>query len=236
MAKTLFITGASTGIGAETARQAAQAGWNVALFARSKDKLETLSAEIGETALALPGDVTDLAEVEAAIAKTADHFGGIDAVFANAGKGLDTPGTENGDPAEWREMIDLNIMGLLYTARAGLPELRKTKGTLVLTGSAAGRGGPWVWRAPQPAYWPGPFRITCCETARSKCTCSTWGRETPSESALPGVGGSSSTRGRPPGRDWRGTSAGPAPSASICSSSPTPTPTMWAAFPPSWRG
>ena len=139
MAKTLFITGASTGIGAETARQAAQAGWNVALFARSKDKLETLSAEIGETALALPGDVTDLAEVEAAIAKTADHFGGIDAVFANAGKGLDTPGTENGDPAEWREMIDLNIMGLLYTARAGLPELRKTKGTLVLTGSAAGR-------------------------------------------------------------------------------------------------
>ena len=53
--------------------------------------------------------------------------------------GLDTPGTEAGDPEEWRRMIDLNIMALLYTARAALPELRKTKGHLVLTGSMAGK-------------------------------------------------------------------------------------------------
>ena len=108
-------------------------------MARSEDKLTALADEIGDAALALPGDVTDLAQVEDAVAKAAAHFGGIDAAFANAGKGLDTPGTENGDPEEWRQLVDLNIMGLLYTARATLPELRKTKGHLLLTGSAAGR-------------------------------------------------------------------------------------------------
>ena len=139
MSKTLFITGASTGIGAATARAAVASGWSVALMARSEDKLTALDDEIGDAALALPGDVTDLAQVEDAVAKAAAHFGGIDAAFANAGKGLDTPGTENGDPEEWRQLVDLNIMGLLYTARATLPELRKTKGHLLLTGSAAGR-------------------------------------------------------------------------------------------------
>jgi len=139
MSKTLFITGASTGIGAATARAAVASGWSVALMARSEDKLTALADEIGDAALALPGDVTDLAQVEDAVAKAAAHFGGIDAAFANAGKGLDTPGTENGDPEEWRQLVDLNIMGLLYTARATLPELRKTKGHLLLTGSAAGR-------------------------------------------------------------------------------------------------
>lgn len=137
--KTIFITGASTGIGAATARAAAAAGWNVALMARNAEKLEVLAGEIGKAALALPGDVTDLAQQEASVTRTVAHFGGLDAAFANAGKGIDTPGTVAGNPAEWRQLIDLNIMGLLYTARVSLPELQKTKGTLVLTGSTAGR-------------------------------------------------------------------------------------------------
>ena len=138
-AKTLFITGASTGIGAATARLAVEAGWKVGLMARSEDKLEALCAELGEAALALPGDATGLDAQETAIARFADRFGRLDAAFANAGKGLDTPGTEAGDPEEWRRMIDLNIMALLYTARASLPHLRKTRGHLVLTGSVAGK-------------------------------------------------------------------------------------------------
>ncbi len=138
-AKTLFITGASTGIGAATARMAVEAGWNVGLMARSADKLDALCAELGAAALALPGDATQLDVQEAAIAKLTDHFGRLDAAFANAGKGLDTPGTEAGDPEEWRRMIDLNIMALLYTARASLPHLRKTRGHLLLTGSVAGK-------------------------------------------------------------------------------------------------
>ncbi len=137
--KTIFITGASSGIGAATARAAASAGWRVGLFARSEDKLASLAGEIGEEATPLPGDVTSLDDLTGAISRFAEAAGGLDAAFANAGKGLDTPGTEDGDPDEWRQLIDINIMGVLYTARAALPHLRERKGHLVMTGSAAGR-------------------------------------------------------------------------------------------------
>ncbi|MGR3197962.1 MAG: SDR family oxidoreductase [Paracoccus sp. (in: a-proteobacteria)] len=139
MAKTLFITGASSGIGAATAKAAAKAGWNVALFARSANKLAGLAQELGGQALATEGDATRIEDLQAAVAQTVDRFGGIDAAFANAGRGLSKPGTEAGDLDDIRGMIELNVMGVVLTARAALPELRKTKGTLVLTGSAAGR-------------------------------------------------------------------------------------------------
>lgn len=139
MGKTLFITGASSGIGAATAKSAVEAGWNVALFARSEDKLTSLAQELGDKALVTTGDATDIDDLTKAVAQTAKHFGGVDAAFANAGRGLSKPGTEAGDLDDIKGMIDLNIMGVIMTARATLPELRKTKGTLVLTGSAAGR-------------------------------------------------------------------------------------------------
>ena len=139
MAKTLFITGASSGIGAATARAAVAAGWNVGMMARSGDVLKKLETDLGDSALAVAGDATDLMAQEEAVALTRDRFGGIDAAFANAGRGIDRPGTETGDPDEWRQVVDLNIMALLYTARVTLPELRKTKGHLILTGSQAGR-------------------------------------------------------------------------------------------------
>jgi NADP-dependent 3-hydroxy acid dehydrogenase YdfG len=139
MARTLFITGASTGIGAATARAAVAAGWQVGLFARSAETLAALAGDLGAAALALPGDATDLAQLEAGVAATVARFGGLDAAFANAGRGIDRPGTEAGDPAEWRAVIDLNILGLLYTVKAVLPELKRRKGHLLLTGSAAGR-------------------------------------------------------------------------------------------------
>lgn len=138
--KTLFITGASSGIGAQTARRAVKAGWKVALFARSQDKLDKLVAELGDdSALALAGDVTDPDALQAAIDRTAAHFGAIDAIFANAGKGLDIAGVEHGDPSEWREMLDLNINGLLYTVKYAYPHLKKSNGHAVLTGSVAGK-------------------------------------------------------------------------------------------------
>ena len=139
MARTLFITGASTGIGAATARAAAQSGWNVGLFARSEDKLNALAEEIGANALALPGDVTDAAAQREAIETLSDRFGGLNAVYANAGRGVDSQGAENGDLDEWESVVDLNIMGLLKTVKAAYPHLKKTRGHFVLTGSAAGR-------------------------------------------------------------------------------------------------
>jgi NADP-dependent 3-hydroxy acid dehydrogenase YdfG len=135
----LFITGASTGIGEATARAAAKAGWRVALFARSADKLAALAGEIGDAALALPGDAASLEDQTAAIGKTIRAFGGLDAAFANAGLGSTAPGVEGGDVANWREMIEVNIWGLMMTAKAALPELRKTNGHFVMTGSNAGR-------------------------------------------------------------------------------------------------
>ena len=139
MAKTLVITGASSGIGAATARKAADAGWNVALLARSADKLEALSGEIGEKALSIPCDVTKREQVIDALHKVATNFGGIDAVFANAGMGVNNPGVENGDPEEWHDMIHVNILAVLYAAHEAIPHLKKTKGHFVATGSKAGR-------------------------------------------------------------------------------------------------
>ena len=139
MTKTLLITGASSGIGAATAKAAAGAGWNVALCARSADKLEKLAHEIGDAALAIPCDVTSRDEMKSALAKANDAFGQIDAIFANAGTGVSKAGVENGDPDEWRQMIDLNIMGVLYAAHEAIPYLKKTKGHFLVTGSKAGR-------------------------------------------------------------------------------------------------
>ena len=139
MARTLLITGASSGIGAATAKAAAKAGWNVALLARSADRLSQLAQDIGDDAVAIETDVTDPDALGDAVRRTVERFGGIDAVFANAGTGVSQPGIENGEPGEWRTMIDLNIMGVLNTAHATLPELRKTRGMFIVTGSKAGR-------------------------------------------------------------------------------------------------
>ncbi|MEM8851845.1 MAG: SDR family NAD(P)-dependent oxidoreductase [Pseudomonadota bacterium] len=137
--KTLFITGASYGIGAATARAAVAAGWNVGLFARSEAKIADLAKELGDKALALPGDATSHADQVAAVAKLADRFGGLDAAFANAGVGIDQPGTETGNPEEWDRLVDINIKGILYTAHATIPHLKPRQGNLLVMGSVAGR-------------------------------------------------------------------------------------------------
>ena len=74
--KTLLITGASSGIGAATARAAVAAGWNVALFARSEDKLTAVHAELGDARCPFAGDATHLLAQEDAVARTVEHFGG----------------------------------------------------------------------------------------------------------------------------------------------------------------
>ena len=139
MSRTLFITGASSGIGAATARAAVADGWQVGLFARSEEKLNALAGELGEAATALPGDATDYDAQAQAIATLVAKTGSLDAVYANAGRGASGQGTEGGDREDWHGMIHLNILALLWTVKAALPELKKTKGQVVLTGSAAGR-------------------------------------------------------------------------------------------------
>jgi hypothetical protein len=140
MTKVLLITGASSGIGEATAKEAVKQGYKVVATARSEDKLQALANDLGaEHVLPIAADVTDYQQLERVVQQTVDQFGQLDAVFANAGKGLNAAGTENGDPNEWREMIDLNINALLYTAKLTLPHLKKSTGHFIMTGSAAGR-------------------------------------------------------------------------------------------------
>ncbi|MDN5873877.1 MAG: SDR family oxidoreductase [Sinobacteraceae bacterium] len=139
--KVLLITGASSGIGAATARAAAKAGYRVALAARSADKLASLAAELGgdERALAIICDVTDWQAQQAMVAKAVDHFGRIDAVFANAGIGSTPGGFSGADPQHWREMTLVNVVGVAYTLRAAMEQLKANRGHILITGSAAGR-------------------------------------------------------------------------------------------------
>lgn len=139
MTKTLFITGASSGIGEATAKAAAETGWNVGLFARSTDELEKIASDIGAQALVLTGDATKLDDQKSALEKLKEKFGSVDAAFANAGRGSAGAGIEEGDPEDWDGMVDLNIKGALYTAHAALPHLKPVKGQFLVTGSMAGR-------------------------------------------------------------------------------------------------
>jgi NADP-dependent 3-hydroxy acid dehydrogenase YdfG len=137
----LLITGASTGIGAATARAAAEQGYRIVLAARSEDKLEKLAGELGgpERALSVPADVTALADNERLAAAAIDAYGRFDAVFANAGFGAKR-GFLEGDPEQWREMVLTNVLGVAYTIRATLPHLlERGRGHFVITSSIAGR-------------------------------------------------------------------------------------------------
>jgi NADP-dependent 3-hydroxy acid dehydrogenase YdfG len=132
------ITGASSGIGAATARHAAEAGYRVVLAARSADKLEALVAELGDGALAVKTDVTEWEDNEALIARALDAFGRVDVVFANAGFGAKR-GWLSETPEHWRAMVLTNVLGAAYTVRAAIPALKRTRGHVLLTGSVAGR-------------------------------------------------------------------------------------------------
>lgn len=136
-----LITGASTGIGAATARAAAKAGYRLGLAARSKDKLQALQEELGgpERALAISCDVQDNESQRRMVEKVKEAFGGIDAVFANAGRGGSPGGFSGADHGQWRDMILTNIYGVGLTLQHTIPALRESRGHLLLTGSAAGR-------------------------------------------------------------------------------------------------
>jgi NADP-dependent 3-hydroxy acid dehydrogenase YdfG len=137
----LAITGASSGIGAATARKAVAAGWQVVLGARSEDKLAALADELGgeANALAFRCDVTDWDDQREFVSSALDGFGQVDAMFANAGFGAKRGFLEE-TPEFWKSMIDTNVYGCALTIRAALPHFRERgEGHFVLTSSVAGR-------------------------------------------------------------------------------------------------
>jgi len=137
----LLITGASSGIGAATARHAVQAGWRVCLAARSADKLEELATELGGegTAVAVRCDVTVWEDQQAAVAAALQAFGQLDASLANAGFGAKRGFLEE-TIEHWKAMVDTNVYGCALSIRAALGHFREQNaGHMLLTGSVAGR-------------------------------------------------------------------------------------------------
>lgn len=140
--KIALITGASSGIGAATARKLAKAGVKVGLAARRVERLTALQDEItadGGTALALEMDVTDTQSVEDAVAKLAQNFGPIDILFNNAGL-MPLSDIDQFKTDEWHRMVNVNINGVLNVTAAALPHMIKAKsGHIFNTSSIAGR-------------------------------------------------------------------------------------------------
>jgi NADP-dependent 3-hydroxy acid dehydrogenase YdfG len=136
----LLITGASSGIGAATARAAAP-GHRLVLAARREEQLADLASELGgeEQAIAVRCDVTEWDEVRAAVAAGLEAFGRLDAAFANAGFGAKRGFLEE-SPEHWRSMVLTNVYGVALTIRAVLPHLlERGEGHFVITSSVAGR-------------------------------------------------------------------------------------------------
>jgi short-subunit dehydrogenase len=139
--RVVLITGASSGIGEELARQLAQARAKVALAARRKDVLESLAQKIAaggqHAVLAFECDVPRDGDVERAVAETVRQWGKLDVVIANAGFGIVGP-LRQLTLEDYRRQFETNVFGLLRTVLAALPEIEKSKGNVVLIGSVSG--------------------------------------------------------------------------------------------------
>lgn len=138
--RVLLITGASSGIGAATARAAAEKGYRLVLAARSGEKLDALADEIGrQQVVTVSCDVTSMDDQRAMVEQALAAFGRLDAVFANAGRGGSPGGFSEADHEQWKDMLLTNVYAVGLTLQATLPALRESRGQVLLTGSAAGR-------------------------------------------------------------------------------------------------
>ena len=139
--KTALITGASSGIGAELARQLAEAGAQLTLTARRAEVLEALAQRIADTGasrpLVVPCDVTRDGDVERAVAECTRHWGKLDIVFANAGFGV-VGAFRDLSVDDYRRQFETNVLGVVRTISAALPEIEKARGNVVIIGSVAG--------------------------------------------------------------------------------------------------
>lgn len=136
--KVVIITGASSGIGEETARVLAKNGAKIVLGARRKEKLQKLSDEIGRNVVCLKSDVTRIEDMQSLVGLAKEKFGKVDVLFANAEI---MPGSNLSDLKvnDWMNMIDVNIKGVLNGMAAVLPEfLSQKSGHIVVTSSVAG--------------------------------------------------------------------------------------------------
>ena len=135
--RTAFITGATAGIGEAAARAFAEAGWRVIGTGRRADRLEKLAAQIGPQMHGLAFDVRDAAAIDAALQSLPGGFRDIDLLVNNAGLALGTAPAQQADLAQWQQMIDTNISGLIAITHKLLPRLVERKGAIINLSSVA---------------------------------------------------------------------------------------------------
>ena len=134
--RTVLVTGAARGIGAETARRLHGKGANVALVGLEPEELAARAAELGDRAAWFEADVTDLEALEDAVAQTVERFGSLDVVVANAGVAPNGP-IATVDPAAFDKTIEVNLLGVFRTVRAALPHVTAAKGYILIISSAS---------------------------------------------------------------------------------------------------
>ncbi|MEL6640211.1 MAG: SDR family oxidoreductase [Pseudomonadota bacterium] len=146
--KTVLITGASRGIGEAAARAFVDAGANVVLTARTVAALNTITDDLGPTALALPCDIADSDAVQSVVDRAITHFGGLDVLIGNAGMIEPISRMAETDVAAYSRTIDVNLKGVFYGMRAVLPHmLAKGTGTIITISSGAAHGPLEGWSA-----------------------------------------------------------------------------------------
>jgi NAD(P)-dependent dehydrogenase (short-subunit alcohol dehydrogenase family) len=133
----VLVTGAASGIGRAYAEACADAGARLALLDVDADGLDAVADDLDAETLLLPADVSSHEEVTAAVAETVDTFGGLDVAFANAGIGRLSAPVDSYDPAEWREVLDVNLDGSFYTVREAAAVMDEG-GSIVTTASILG--------------------------------------------------------------------------------------------------
>ena len=144
--QTALITGASRGIGAETARAFAAAGATLCLIARSADELKAVAAELGTQTLVQTCDISDYTSVSAAVDATIKTFGRLDIVINNAGAIEPISHLSSVDPDGWDKVIDVNLKGVFYAMRAALPHmLGRGSGTIITVSSGAAHNPVEAW-------------------------------------------------------------------------------------------
>lgn len=134
--KTALITGASRGIGAAAAHEFVKAGANVALVARDADAITELAKELGPQAIAMPCDVSEFSQVEAAVTACVKAFGQLDILIGNAGVIEPIAPLSDADPDAWGKLIDINLKGVFYGMRAAVPIMRQQGGGTIITVSS----------------------------------------------------------------------------------------------------
>lgn len=134
--KTVLITGAARGIGAQTARVLAGHGWNVALVGLEPAELAAVAEGIGPQAAWYEADVTNQQQLDWAVQGAVERFGGLDAVVANAGI-ASFGNVRTTDPAAWAKTIDINVTGAFRTVRAALPTVIERRGYILIVASVA---------------------------------------------------------------------------------------------------